>query len=159
MSASDGVTITVNPPLTSDQLFHFYERNNICEVGFGKEIATRVLKFPHLIIAAFEGEALVGIVRATYDGLCAHVMEFSLDLRFQGGPGKYGNGSLIEADERGLGARLAERLRAELEALDITFVTGYIVADCEETFFQSIGFSENIGHRVYYIDKRPYVQE
>jgi hypothetical protein len=37
-------------------------------------------------------------------------------------------------------------------------ITCYIVADCEERFYQSIGFCENEGHLVYYIDKRPYVR-
>lgn len=31
------VIIQVNPPLTADDLFAFYERNDICEIGFGKE--------------------------------------------------------------------------------------------------------------------------
>jgi len=30
-------TVVVAPELTPDQLFDFYERNNICEVGHGKE--------------------------------------------------------------------------------------------------------------------------
>ena len=36
-----------------------------------------------------------------------------------------------------------------------SFITCYIVADCEERFYQSLGFSENEGHLVYHIDKRP----
>jgi hypothetical protein len=38
-----------------------------------------------------------------------------------------------------------------------TFITGYIVRGCEEPFYRSLGFRENEGHAVYYIDKRPYV--
>ena len=33
--------IIVDPSLTADQLFDFYERNNICEVGFGKQVTAR----------------------------------------------------------------------------------------------------------------------
>jgi hypothetical protein len=150
------IKIQVNPPLTADELFAFYERNDICEVGFGKEAAAKVLRHPHLIVAAFAGGELVGIARATTDGLSAHVMEFSLDLRYQGG-GKYANGSLVEADGSGVGRRLGERLLRELEALGASFITCYIVAGCEEQFYQSLGFRENEGHLVYCIDKRPYV--
>ncbi|HEY3237329.1 MAG TPA: hypothetical protein VGJ84_21595 [Polyangiaceae bacterium] len=38
----------------------------------------------------------------------------------------------------------------------MSFVTGYIVANCEEPFYQSLGFRENQGYVVYHIDKRPY---
>ena len=41
-----------------DELFNFYERNNICKVGFGKEVAARILEHPHLIVAAYEGAEL-----------------------------------------------------------------------------------------------------
>ena len=37
-----------------------------------------------------------------------------------------------------------------------TFVTGYIVNGCEEPFYEMLGFRENVGHRVFCIDKRPY---
>lgn len=109
----------VNPAITADELFAFYERNNICEVGFGKETAARVLQQPHLIVAACAGGELVGLARAVFDGLSAHVMEFSLDLRLQGGDPKYANGSLIEADNSGVsgydpsGADFPARLEAE----------------------------------------------
>jgi hypothetical protein len=39
-----------------------------------------------------------------------------------------------------------------------SFITCYIVANCEERFYQSLGFCENKGHLVYYIDKRTYVR-
>jgi len=151
------ITIRVNPSLRADELFAFYERNDICEVGYGKETAGRILMHPHLIVAAFAGEELVAVARATSDGLSAHVMEFSLDLRYQGANSKYANGSLIEADGSGVGRRLGECLLNELEALGVSFVTSYIVAGCEEPFYQSLGFHENEGHLVYYVDRRPYV--
>ena len=158
MLTEHDVTIEINPALTPDELFAFYERNNICEVGFGKETAARILQHPHLIVAAFAGEGLVGLARATFDGLSAHVMEFSLDLRCQGGDLKHANGSLIEADDSGVGRRLGERLLNELEAMGACFITGYIVANCEEPFYRLLGFRENEGHLVYYIDNRPYAQ-
>lgn len=158
MVTENDVIIRVNSPLTADELFAFYERNNICEVGFGKETAARVLRHPHLIVAAHAGPELVGLARAVFDGLSAHVMEFSLDLRFQEGEPMYANGSLIEADNSGVGRRLGERLLNELEAMGASFITCCIVAGCEEQFYQSIGFRENEGHLVYCIDKRPYVQ-
>ena len=42
------LNIRVNPTITADELFDFYEQNDICEVGFGKEVAARILKHPHL---------------------------------------------------------------------------------------------------------------
>ena len=152
------VTISVNPEITPDQLFDFYERNDICEVGFGKETAARILRVPHLIVAALAGDELVGLARATHDGLSAHVMELSLDLRLQGDSTRHENGSLVEADAKGIGRRLGERLLAELEAVGVSFVTAYVVAGCEEPFYESLGFSENDGHLVYHLDARPYVR-
>ena len=153
------VDIRVNPTITADELFDFYERNDICEVGFGKDTAARILEHPHLIVAAYTGTELIGLARATFDGLSAHIMEFSLDIRYQGDNLKYNNGSLIEADDSGVGNLLGEHLRLELEKMGATFITGYIVANCEESFYRSIGFKENEGHLVYYIDKRPYATE
>jgi hypothetical protein len=150
------VTLRVNSGVTAAALFDFYERNNICEVGFGKETATRVLHHPHLIVAAFAGEELIGLARATFDGLSAHIMEFSLDLRYRGGDARSSNGSLMDADGIGIGRRLGERLLSELEAMEATFISSYIVADCEEPFYEALGFRDNEGHRVYFIDKRPY---
>ena len=153
----DSIEIIVNPNITPDELFTFYERNNICEVGFGKEIASRILEHPHLIIAAYMDTNLIGLTRATFDGLSAHIMEFSIDIQYQGGIQKYNNGSLIEADDEQVGYKLGKVLINELEKMGATFIIGYIVENCEESFYDSIGFSENEGHLVYYIDSRPYL--
>jgi len=153
-----GVVIQVNPVIAPNDLFAFYKRNNICEAGFGEETAAKILRHPHLIVAAYACGELVGLARAAFDGLSAHVMEFSLDLRLQGGDLKYANGSLIEADNGGVGRRLGERLLNELEAMGASFITCCIVADCEEWFYQSLGLHENEGHLVYCRDKRPYAQ-
>ncbi len=159
MTTQQPINIQVNPTITADELFNFYERNNICEVGFGKEMAAWILEHPHLIVAAYTETELIGLARATFDGLSAHIMEFSVDIRYQGKNLKYNNGSLMEADVSGLGHLLGERIRRELEKMGATFITGYIVENCEESFYRSIGFTENEGHLVYYIDTRPYVTE
>lgn len=157
MTSQQPINIQVNPTITADELFNFYERNNICEVGFGKEVAARILEHPHLIVAAYVETELIGLARATFDGLSAHIMEFSVDVRYQGDDLKYNNGSLIESDNSRLGVLLGERLCLELEKMGATFITGYIVENCEESFYRSLGFRENEGHLVYYIDTRPYV--
>ena len=151
------VSLQVNCGVTADALFAFYQRNNICEVGFGKETATKILNHPHLIVAAFAGEELIGLARATFDGLSAHIMEFSLDLRYQGDNTSIANGSLMSSDPSGVGHRLGKRLLSELAAMEATFITAYIVADCEEPFYEALGFRANEGHLVYAIDKRPYI--
>jgi hypothetical protein len=150
------VAIQTNPPITPAQLFDFYERNHICEAAYGRERAAEVLNHPSLTIAAFDGETLVGLVRVLTDGLAAAIMEFSVDLAFQRGTPKHGNGALVESDEAGVGQRLGQTLLAELAARDIDFVSAYIVGDCEEPFYESLGFKPNAGHKVYAIDKRPY---
>lgn len=157
MNDTDLVRIEVDPKITTDQLFSFYERNNICETGYGKEVACRVLEHSSLIIGAFEGDELVGIARAMFDGLAAAIMEFCLALEYQGQDLKYNNGSLIEKDSVRLGMKIGKVLIDELFTMGATFITNYIVENCEEEFYQSIGFEQNAGHLMYYIDKRPYV--
>jgi len=153
----DEVRILVNPKITPDQLFSFYERNDVCEKGFGKEVASRVLKHSSLIVGAFEGDKLVGIARAMFDGCSANISEFSLELKYQGEGLKYDNGSLIERDTSGIGSRMGKALIDELWRMGATFIDYHLVEDCEEAFFRSLGFEHNVGHLVYYIDRRPYV--
>ena len=148
--------IEVDPSVTSDQLFDFYSRNNICEAEYGKETASRILAHPHVIVAAIQRDTIVGLARATFDGSAAHIMELSLALDRQG-PTRHNNGSLIEADPSGLGAEVSRRLLAELRSRGCDFVSCYIVAGCEEPFYSSIGFRENEGHLAYCVDERPYV--
>jgi hypothetical protein len=147
--------ITVDPQITPDQLYDFYVRNGICEANYDRDTATRVLRYPQIIVAACESEELIGIARATFDGLAAHVMEFSLDLRWQ--RAGHENGSLVPSDPFGLGEQIGRRLLVELRTRGCDFVTGYIVAGCEEDFYRKLGFRENVGHLVYYLDQRPYV--
>ena len=151
-------SIEVNPPLSPDQLFEFYARNGICEARYGKATAARILDHPHLIVAAFEGGELVGLARATFDGLSAHVMELSVDLRWQGKT-RHRNGSLVEDDPKGLGTAMGSRLLRELSERGCRFVSGYIVAGREGSFYASLGFRENAGQVVYCIDERPYAKD
>jgi hypothetical protein len=155
MDGASSTTIEVNPQLTADQLFRFYHRNDICEVGFGRDVAARILHHPHLIVAAFDDGELVGLARATFDGLSAHVMEFSLDLRWQGQT-RHNNGSLVEADPQGLGRALGGRLLQELARRGCTFLSAYVVDGCEESFYETLGFRRNVGHSMFCIDQRPY---
>lgn len=153
----DKVRVEVNPRITPEQLFSFYERNNCCETGYGIEVASKVLQHSSLIIGAFEGDRLVGIARAMFDGVAASIMEFSLGLKYQGQGMESGNGSLIGKDESGLGKRIGDLLIKELLGMGAKFITFYIVENCEEAFYESLGFKWNYGHLVYYIDRRPYV--
>ena len=153
----DEVRILVNPKITPDQLFSFYERNDVCEKGFGKDVASRVLEHSSLIVGAFEGDKLVGIARAMFDGCSANISEFSLELKYQGEGLKCDNGSLIERDTSGIGSRMGKALINELLRMEATFIDYYVVENCEEEFFRSLGFEHNVGHLVYYIDRRPYV--
>jgi len=89
--------------------------------------------------------------------LSGAIMEFCLELKYQGDGLKYNNGSLIEKDSSGLGKRIGKVLIDELIKMGTTFITVYIVENCEEQFYNSIGFEHNTGHFVYYIERRPYV--
>ena len=51
----DPVRIEINPDVSAHELWDFYVRNDICEVGYGKDMATRVLDHPQVIVAAFRG--------------------------------------------------------------------------------------------------------
>ena len=69
MITENDVIIHVNPAITADDLFAFYKRNNICEVGFGKATESRVLRHPNLIVDAHAGGELVGLARGVLDGM------------------------------------------------------------------------------------------
>ena len=151
------IQIQINPAISSDQLFDFYTRNNICEAGFGKDLAAKVLGASALIVAAFDDHRLVGIARATFDGLTAAVMELSLACHLQGDGLVYQNGSLIEKDASGVGRTLGQAFVDELLDLGATFIF-VPIEPCEADFYRSIGFKENTGQMSFFIDRRPYVQ-
>jgi hypothetical protein len=152
------VQIQIAPRISSDQLFDFYARNNICEVGFGKEVAAKVLGASGLVVAAFEGDRLVGIARATFDGLTAAVMEMSLACELQGKDLVHQNASLIEKDESGVGLELGRVFVDELLKLGASFIF-VTIEPCEAGFYRSIGFKENAGQISCFIDRRPYVRD
>lgn len=153
------IVIKYQPEITDDQLWDFYVRNDICEVGHGKEAAVKPLKYNPYIVAAFYGDKLVGIIRAMFDGLSAEIMEFCLECELQGDNLEYENGSIIESDKYGIAKRMGELLIDELRKLGNTFVTAYAVEGAEERVYESIGLVQNKGHVVYVRDERPYVKE
>lgn len=153
----EDIRIAYMPDITEDQLWDFYVRNDICEVGYGKETAVIPLKYNPYIVGAFCEDKLVGIIRATFDGLTADIKEFCLECELQGDNLKYNNGSLIEKDTYGIAQKMGRLLIDELRKLGNTFITGYIVEGLEEDAYKAIGLEHNTGHLVYYRDERPYV--
>ena len=156
MIKPDEVEIKVDPEISSEQLFSFYQRNAICEEGFGKEAAAIPLKNSAFIVAAFFKDELVGIARATFDGIAANIMEFCLAIELQGEKLKYTNGSLMQKDTYGIGKNMGTILVNELFKKGATFISYDIVENCEEPFYESIGLVRKQGHVVYYIDQRGY---
>ncbi len=154
---TDRVRIEVNPKISPDQLFSFYVKNDVCETGFGKETASRVLDRSSLIVAAFEGDELVGFARAMFDGLAAVIMEFCVALKYQGEALRFKNGSLVEKDSAGLGKKIGAVLVNELIKMGATFISYSIVADCEEEFYGMLGFEHVTDQLVYIMEMRPYV--
>jgi hypothetical protein len=153
------VKVILNPKITEDQLWDFYVRNDICEAGYGdKKITAIPLEKTHLIVGAFYGDKLVGIVRVLHDGLSANIYEFGLELELQG-KNQHKNGSLIENDQFGIAQKMGLLMKDELAKIGIDFINYYVVEGIEETFFESIGLVENIGHKVYIWDNRPYVNK
>lgn len=151
------ISIRYMPSISEDQLWNFYVRNDICEIGYGKEIAVIPLKYHPYIVGAFYGEQLVGIIRATFDGLTADIKEFCLECELQGENLKYNNGSVIERDTYGIAQKMGTLLIDELRKLGNTFISCYIIEDVEEKTYQSIGFKHNAGHLAYFRDERPYI--
>ena len=152
----DDTRIEINPVIADEELFSFYRRNHICEEGYGR-IEYPYLRNSSLIVGAFEGEKLVGITRAMFDGMAGVIMEFCLELEYQGANLEYENGSLIGKDEYGLGKRIGDTLIKELFRMGADFIESIpIVENYEETFYESIGFERKNSHLAYYIDKRPY---
>lgn len=149
------IPIELSTQISEEALFGFYVRNGICEAAYGREKATRVLRHPHVVVGAFSGATLVGVARATFDGLAAAIMELSLALALQGA-NAHANGSLVETDPHGVGRRLGEALLHELRRQGCEFVTVYPVEGIEEDFYRTLGFSPNLGHAAYHLDERPY---
>lgn len=107
------VKIEYMPKITDDQLWDFYVRNDICEVGHGKDDAVKPLRFNPYIVGAFFEDKLVGIVRAMFDGLSADIMEYCLELELQGENLRYDNG---------LDVRRAFDMICELTIADMMYI-------------------------------------
>ena len=153
----DNIQIKINPNITADELYDFYKENDICEEGYGKETASRVLKHSTLIVGAFSNNKLVGLTRAMFDGLTAEIVEFCLALELQGKDLEYENGSIIEKDESSLGKKLGQAIIEELYEMGAYYVSAVVFEEAEKNFFEAIGFKKNEGHVNYVIDRRPYV--
>ena len=156
MKNLENIKIEINPIIADDELYSFYQRNHICEEGYVKELACKPLHHSSLIVAAFEGDRPVGIARAMLDGLSAVIMEFCLELEYQGTGLMYENGSIIGKDELGLGKKLGDALVNELTKMGADFISLDIFDEYEGDFYRSLGFVPKENHAIYYIDKRPH---
>jgi len=154
---SKNIEIKINPDITPDELYEFYKENDICEEGYGKELASRVLNHSSLIVGAYLDNKLVGMARAMFDGLTAEIVEFCLALELQGKGLEYDNGSIIEKDEFTVGKQLGETIVEELYRMGAFFISAVVFEEVEKDFYESLGFKRNEGHINYIIDKRPYV--
>jgi len=154
------VTISFMPTITETQMWEFYIRNDICEAGYGRDLAVKPLKYgnSHTVAAFFE-DKLVGIVRGVFDGLVMTIVECGLELALQGDDLVHDNGSLIEKDRYSLFRQMGLLLIEEVKKLGCTMVDFTIVENLEESTFQSLGMKHNTGHLPYYIELRPYVQD
>jgi N-acetylglutamate synthase-like GNAT family acetyltransferase len=154
------VTVSYMPEITEKQMWEFYIRNDICETGYGKDVAVKALRYGNShYVAAFYEDELVGIIRGLFDGLAMRIVEWGLELSLQGGISKYENGCLMENDIFGIFKQMGLLFLSEAEKLGSTFVDMTIVQNLEESVVESLGMKHNTGHLPYYIDIRPYVQE
>lgn len=158
MIDANNIRIEYMPQITDDQLWEFYVRNDICEVGHGKDVAVKPLKFNPFIVGAFYDKKLVGIIRAMFDGISADIMEYCLELELQGDNLEYNNGSIIEKDKYSIAKQMGTLLIDELRKLGNTFVATYIVEGAQENIYHSIGLFHNKGHLVFVKDERPYAK-
>ena len=151
------IEIKFMPTITDDQLWDFYVRNDICEVGYGKEDALKPLRNNPYYAAAFYEDKLVGFVRGLFDGLSLFIAEACLECKLQGENLRCNNGSVIEKDSHGIFNKMCVFFLDEMRKLGNTFTTHYIIAGNEEKIWQTIGLTLNEGHLAYYKDERPYV--
>jgi len=100
----------------------------------------------------------VGLARVLCDGLHAVIVEFSVELRLQGGQPIYHNGSLIEHDTSGVGRRIGEAVLSELERMGACFISVGCLKGVEEGFYAQLGFRHNRSMLDYIIDWRPYIR-
>ncbi len=152
------IHIEINPKITPDELYQFYIENDICEKGYGKEIATIPLNHNSITVAAFDGDKLVGITDAMFNGVAAVIMEFCVAINLQGNGTELENGSMMEKDQVGVGKLMGDALIKELHRNGAYFISTTVCEEFEKDFYESIGFNRNDGHVEYVIDTRPYAK-
>lgn len=111
------VRLETGPTVSPSQLHHFYTNNNICEGGYGEDVAARPFLRSSIVVVAYHEDEIVALARALFDGLAAEIVEFCVACEWQGPDLVYGNSLLIEKDERGVGKLVGEVLLRELEAM------------------------------------------
>ena len=149
--------IILNPTITPRELYQFYVKNNICEAGYGEELAARPLQHAAVIVAAYHEDELIALARASFDGLSASIDEFCLATAWQGPDLVYANGSLIQKDDFGVGKQVGEVLLGALERMGAHFISTTCLEKVEEEFYAGLGLRHNPHSLEYIIDRRPYV--
>lgn len=151
--------IILNPKITPEELYEFYVKNDICEKGYGIEIATKPLSRNSIIVAAYSDDELIGITNAMFNGVSAVVMEFCVAVKCQGEDTVLENGSMMEKDSQSVGKKMGEVLISELHRMGAYFISATVCEEFERDFYENIGFVRNDGHVEYVIDTRPYVEK
>jgi len=151
------IRYVINPSLSKEELFQFYQDNTICEEGYGMEVASRVLDHSSLIIAAYQGDRLIATTRSMFDGVAAQVVEFCLAVDFQGKDLVYENGSILEKDDHGIAKEMAKLTINKLLNMGAYFISSVAFEEAEKEVYTASGFTRNHGHIDYVYEKRPYV--
>ena len=85
------------------------------------------------------------------DGCEANVY---LDLRVQGDDVKHINKSIVERDRFGFDQCIGETLKKKLFETGAMYISGYIVKDAEEPFYESLGVRDNKDCRPFHTHRR-----
>jgi len=151
----DDVKILLNPKISVDQLWSFCARNGLYESQcYDKQTAAIPLKNSEIIVGAFIGNELVGLLTVLHDGLDAKISIFYLALDLQV-DNRYECGGVIENDPYNVAKKMGLMIVEELNKIGIYFISYTAVSGKEEKLMESIGFVENKGHIEYIIDSRP----
>ena len=153
------IELRICEPLAEGELYAFYQRNNICEAGYGKTLAETTLKHEGVWVAAYNAGELIAFARALHDGIHGVIMEICLDLRHQT-QNDFENGCFIESDPHGIARTTAQALLKELRRRGCYFFSASLYeGSTDPEFYKALGFYENEGNREYIIDARPYVPD
>jgi len=154
----EDVKILMNPEISVDQLWRFYARNGLYEAQcYDKQTAAIPLQASQLVIGAFIGNELVGLLTVLHDGLDAKISIFYLALDLQV-DNRYECGGVIENDPYEVAKKMGQMMVEELGKIGIYFISCTAVSGKENKLMESIGFEENKGHIEYIIDSRPTEQ-